>query len=181
MLPKRGRILDIGCGYGRDSVYFSEKGFDTTGIDTSVKLLSIAKRLAPGARFYKMDMKTLKFKAGYFDGIWCWASFYHLNREDGVKALKEMHRVLRKGGTAVFLTRRGSGEGLVTDKRYTPPLKKFVCNFRPSEFEKLLKAAGFKIIKVTSVVHQDKKYCKTPTKWILAFAKKVTIRRAPAG
>jgi len=43
---KRGKLIDIGCGEGRDSVYYSKAGFDVTGIDSSPVAIEKCKRLA---------------------------------------------------------------------------------------------------------------------------------------
>src|SRR6266508_1465586 len=46
LVPRGGRILDLGCGEGRDSVYFASCGFDVTGLDVSNEGLKKAQRLA---------------------------------------------------------------------------------------------------------------------------------------
>jgi tellurite methyltransferase len=46
LLPTGARILDLGCGEGRDSVFFAEQGFDVTGLDSSLAGLDKAGRLA---------------------------------------------------------------------------------------------------------------------------------------
>ena len=74
MLSSKAKILDLGCGSGRDAKFFSEKGFQLIGIDFSPKLLEIAKKTAPLAQFYEMDMQSLTFEENSFDGIWSCAS-----------------------------------------------------------------------------------------------------------
>src|SRR5512141_1074707 len=46
LVPRGGRILDLGCGEGRDSVYFASHGFDVTGLEVSAAGLEKAERLA---------------------------------------------------------------------------------------------------------------------------------------
>jgi SAM-dependent methyltransferase len=46
LLPPGARVLDLGCGEGRDSVFFAERGFDVTGVDIARSGLSKAERLA---------------------------------------------------------------------------------------------------------------------------------------
>jgi SAM-dependent methyltransferase len=46
VLPPGARVLDLGCGEGRDSVFFAERGFDVTGVDIARSGLSKAERLA---------------------------------------------------------------------------------------------------------------------------------------
>jgi len=48
LLPAGARVLDLGCGEGRDSVFFAERGFDVTGVDIARSGLSKAERLASG-------------------------------------------------------------------------------------------------------------------------------------
>ena len=46
LLPPGARVLDVGCGEGRDSVFFAERGFDVTGVDIARSGLAKAERLA---------------------------------------------------------------------------------------------------------------------------------------
>ncbi len=48
LLPPGARVLDLGCGEGRDSVFFAQRGFDVTGIDVARSGLAKAERLARG-------------------------------------------------------------------------------------------------------------------------------------
>src|SRR4051794_253905 len=72
--PGLFRILDAGCGPGRDSKWFHERGFQTVGVDLSTGMLAEARRRAPGVDFRQSDLRSLAFPDGYFDGIWCCAS-----------------------------------------------------------------------------------------------------------
>jgi ubiquinone/menaquinone biosynthesis C-methylase UbiE len=51
------RLLDLGCGPGRDAKYFSNEGFDVTGVDFSSAMLEIAKVEAPKANFKLFDIE----------------------------------------------------------------------------------------------------------------------------
>ena len=46
LVPPGGRILDLGCGEGRDSVYFAFCGYEVTGLDVSAAGIEKAERLA---------------------------------------------------------------------------------------------------------------------------------------
>ena len=61
-----GRVLDVGCGHGRDTGHFARRGFRATGVDRSQGLLHIARQNAPGARFCQGDMRRLPFPAADF-------------------------------------------------------------------------------------------------------------------
>ncbi|MBI2598308.1 MAG: class I SAM-dependent methyltransferase, partial [Candidatus Diapherotrites archaeon] len=64
------KILDIGCGPGRDAKYFSEQGLDVTGIDLTSNFVKMASKNVPNATFKHMDMRSLDFPEDTFDGIW---------------------------------------------------------------------------------------------------------------
>jgi len=71
------RVLDAGCGAGRDSAYLSEQGLEVIGIDMSEGMLEAAKQRAK-ADFRYMDVRETKFQKNYFHGIWCYNTFLHL-------------------------------------------------------------------------------------------------------
>ncbi|MEW6231808.1 MAG: methyltransferase domain-containing protein, partial [Chloroflexota bacterium] len=75
---KGQKILDIGCGPGRDAKYFSEHGLKVTGADLTSNFVKMASQNVPNAKFVQMDMRNLGFPENTFDGIWACASFLHV-------------------------------------------------------------------------------------------------------
>jgi len=71
IVNKAGKILDIGCGNGRDSNYFNKKGFQVTGIDISQKAIQKnSKNKIKNLSFKKFDIGRDKIK-DKFDIIYC--------------------------------------------------------------------------------------------------------------
>ena len=87
------KVLEIGCGAGRDLRFLVAEGFEATGIDSSAKLLEIAKKNVPQAKFYKMDMREIDFPAGGFDGIWACASFLHIPKRDAKQTVLQFKNI----------------------------------------------------------------------------------------
>lgn len=63
------KVIDLGCGTGRDAAVFVENSFDYTGIDASEGMLKIASRRVPKGKFQKMDFGKTIFQDGGFDGF----------------------------------------------------------------------------------------------------------------
>jgi len=159
------KILDVGCGPGRDAKFFSNLGYEVIGIDLSEKLLEIARKNAPKAKFYLMDMRNLDFPDNYFDGIWACASFLHIPRKGGQKTLNEFYRVLRENGLMYISVKEGSGETFVKSSQYGEKERYFVY-YSSTELRKLIENSGFKIIK--EIIEKEK----NRDNWINIFAKK---------
>ncbi len=158
------RILDVGCGPGRDVKFFCDRGFEAIGIDLSRNLLEIARKNVPKARFYLMDMRNLTFPDKYFDGIWACASFLHVSKRDAERTLNGFHRVLKSSGLLYISVKEGVGEEFVSSLDYGGNGRYFVFYSR-EELRKLIENSGFKVIK--EVIEKEKRG-KT---WINMFAK----------
>ncbi|MGM0405560.1 MAG: class I SAM-dependent DNA methyltransferase, partial [Thermoplasmatota archaeon] len=60
-LPKKPRVIDLGCGDGRDTNYLHQKGADVVGIDLSQGMINLARQNHPKIAFFKQDMRETVF------------------------------------------------------------------------------------------------------------------------
>jgi len=144
-LPEKAKVLDVGCGFGRDTNLFTLKKYDAYGIDLSLRMIEKAKDFSPASKFQVMDMLKLEFEAGYFDGIWCSAALLHLSKEDAKGAIGEIKRVLKKNGLLYLNLKEGEGEKHIIDERYKNA-KKFYAYYTEDEIKALLSGFGFEIV-----------------------------------
>ena len=139
------RVLDLGCGSGRDAKVFSEAGCDVIGIDLSMELLNIASKNSPKSIFELGNMVNLQFGDFSFDGIWSCASLLHLPKTSLPICLSECNRVLKTGGIIYAGVKEGIGEEIKPDLRYGEHVAKFYSYFQKDEMEKFFGDAGFNI------------------------------------
>lgn len=111
-LPPRARILDAGCGAGRDLLELRERGLVPIGLDMSAGLLAEAQDYSRQPVVLG-DLRALPFADCSMHGVWAVASLLHLPRAEVKDALREFSRVLRPGG--VFLASLKEGEGARID------------------------------------------------------------------
>lgn len=145
LLPPKARILDIGCGSGRDAKLFTENGVSVLGMDFSQSLINIAKINAPLAEFKEMDIETALFPASSFDGAWAAISLSHIPKKILPSVLKNIHSLLKPEGHFYLSIKKGCGEGLEEDLRYGN-IKKFWSFYEEEELKKNLQSAHFKIL-----------------------------------
>jgi len=136
------RVLDVGCGVGRDVGHFRELGFDVCGVDCSGGMLAEARRRV-GTLFVRADMRHLPFADGSFDGLWVCASLMHLPRADAPAVLEECRRALGHGYVFVAL-KGGQGERWVTGAEGGGDY--FLAYYHPAEVELLVERAGFGVV-----------------------------------
>lgn len=105
---KGARVLDIGCGAGREAVALGRMGFRVTGIDVSGKMLAEARRNAgkagAEAEFKICNGIDLPFESASFDyAVVLDRALEHIQgRANRVRALREIRRVLKPSGILVF-------------------------------------------------------------------------------
>lgn len=146
LLPSKAKMIDIGCGSGRDAKIFSSLGIDVLGIDFSANLIEIAKMHASLARFEVMDIETMNLPSSSFDGAWSACSLGHIAKNDILDVLKKIHLLLKDDGYFYLALKKGTGELLENDARYEGEIKKFWSFYETEELKNLLAAAQFKIL-----------------------------------
>ncbi len=112
------RILDAGCGSGRNLRYFMRSGFEVFGVDMSdanvKEVRTMASALAPQlptANFRVENINKLSFDSGYFDAIVCNAVLHFAQDPGSFRSmLNELWRVLKPGG--IFFARLASSIGI---------------------------------------------------------------------
>jgi ubiquinone/menaquinone biosynthesis C-methylase UbiE len=139
------KILEAGCGPGRDSKFFADHGLKVTGVDLSEKLLEIARIAAPTTEFIKQDLRKLDFQDESFAGIWACASLIHLKRNEIPSVLSDFYRFLKPNGLLFVHVKKGEGE-VEKIEPSIPGAKRFFTLFSQPEMEKLISDAGFKIL-----------------------------------
>jgi SAM-dependent methyltransferase len=94
-----GRLLDLGCGYGRDTVYFSENGFDVIGVDVSTRGIRMARTLFPGLHFARMNFQKQTFPKHHFKYVYA-NFFFHLipDRSERRNMIIDCYEILAPGG-----------------------------------------------------------------------------------
>jgi len=101
---RQRRVLDFGCGSGVNSVLLAAKGADVVGVDISSSLRHIARRRAeltgvPLPTFVAASAYSMPLPSSSVDVVFGIAILHHL---DLPAASREIHRVLRPGGRAIF-------------------------------------------------------------------------------
>ena len=114
----RMRVLDAGCGSGRNLVYFLREGYDVCGVDTSTEAVArvraLAAALAPGLpreNFRAEPVEAMSFGDSGFDAVISSAVLHFARDEAHWRAMmQEMWRVLKPGG--IFFARLASSVGM---------------------------------------------------------------------
>ena len=161
LLPS-GRVLDVGCGSGRDAGLFIQGGYVYAGIDLCDEMLNLARRRNPQADFRQMDMYDLKFSDRSFDGFWAVTSLLHLPKSKVGAALDEIRRVTVRGGTGLVIMKEGAGERMVRGPFEGD--ERFYAFYTLREFRRVLKHRGF-------IVLEAERAGPDPTVWLKYFVR----------
>ena len=165
IIPKDAKILDIGCGSGRDVQYFLDYNLNPIGIDISHEMINEAKTRVPNGDFKKMDMRNLKFKENTFDALWACASLLHISRKELPKVLQNLNKIIKPNGILFIALKEGEGSKIIREQKYNDLPRLFVYYNKP-EIEKLINENGFSIIKSEIEKGTEK------TNWINILCKK---------
>ncbi len=99
-IPKNGLILEGGAGYGRLVFILSQLGYKIVGVELVKECVETVKKIYPEIDLRQGDVNKLDFPESYFDTYISIGVIEHFI-EGPYQALKEMFRVLKKGGVAI--------------------------------------------------------------------------------
>ena len=129
-LPDHAKILDFGCGSGRDAKYFLDHGYDVDAVDGSVELCKAASAytgiVVKQMLFHELDAEDV------YDGIWACASILHVKREELPVILQKMCRALKASGWMYLSFKYGDFDGERNGRYFT--------DMTEERMEKLLQA-----------------------------------------
>jgi SAM-dependent methyltransferase len=129
------RILDLGCGPGRDLKTFSGLGHSAVGIDGAAQFVQMA-RAYSGCEVWQQDFVHLALPDAEFDGIFANASLFHVPSAALPDVLNRLSAALKPGGVLFSSNPRGSNQEGWNGPRYG-------SYYDYETWERYLTAAGF--------------------------------------
>ena len=110
-LPAGSRILDFGCGTGRDSKVFHELGYEVSALDGSETLCRIAEEHT-GLSVRCLDFRNYTPGEGeHYEGIWACASLLHLKKAELLPVMHALGKALKPEGILYVSFKYGDYEG----------------------------------------------------------------------
>ena len=134
ILSKGSRILDFGCGSGRDTKAFLDQGCQVEAIDGSIELCKLASRYT-GIQVRHMFFQEL-FAVSEYDGIWACSSILHLTRDELLEVMRKMVTALKPGGIIYTSFKYGTFSGERNGRFFTDMTEEAFADFM-SKMERL--------------------------------------------
>ncbi len=153
-VPAGGRILDAGCGSGRDSKAFLDAGYEVVSFDASEEMCKRA------SEYIGHDVINMRFEdISYdheFDGIWACATLLHVPMDELPGIMRKMHAALKTNGAMYASFKYGDGT--------TTRGERLFIDFTEKSIVPLFEAAGFEI--VSNIVGNDSRPGREDEKWV---------------
>lgn len=155
LLPDGGKILDFGCGSGRDASYFYKRGFLVDAVDGSAELCKLAGRYS-GINVRQMLFSELNAVEEY-DGIWACSSILHLPIAELKEVMIKILCALKNYGWFYASFKYGEFEGVRNGRYFT--------DFTKESFERFISdMSGFSIKE--SWLSDDARSDRSDEKWL---------------
>ncbi|WP_426348662.1 class I SAM-dependent DNA methyltransferase [Alloiococcus sp. CFN-8] len=160
-LSPGAKILDFGCGSGRDTKYFFSKGFDIEAVDGSPELCRVASKNT-GIEVKQMLFQEFSAREEY-DGIWACASILHLPMEELKAVFHKLYEALKSEGILYASFKYGDFEGLRNGRYFT--------DINEERLQSLLQEVrGFTVIEIW--ISEDVRIGRENEKWLNCIVKK---------
>lgn len=101
-IQPKGRVLDVGCGTGRNSKYLCNQGYDVVGVDLAAKAIETARKMAPSAKLYLGDITTMELNEEPFDLVVDIGCYHSMAPEARVTYAKRLTDFLKPEGYLIL-------------------------------------------------------------------------------
>ena len=163
-LPKGGRVLELGCGSGRDTQVLLRQGFDVEPTDGCAEIAAIAEtELGRPVKVMRHDQLDAFDE---FDGVWANATLLHVPRSGLAHVLTLIRRALKANGVHYANYKSGAQDGRDDRDRYYNYLS-------PEDMLKTYSASGPWRVLQTFAYESDKRYETSQASWVGLLAQKV--------
>lgn len=148
LLPANAYILDLGCGSGRDSKAFLDRGYRVRSVDGSAEMCRSASELT-GQRVLCMMFNELAVESE-FDGVWACASLLHVPAIELTSVFWRVARALKPGGIFYSSFKYGDFEGIRNERLNTDLTEESFCQYiKPvKDFEILSMWTGERLARI---------------------------------
>ena len=136
--PPPYRILDLGCGPGRDLVAFRDLGHVVVGLDACSEFVAMA-RAVSGCEVWQQDMLAMTLPPASFDGVFANAVLFHVPSRALPAVLDRLHAALKPGGVLLASNPRGQDEEGFVDGRYA-------CFYSFDAWRRLVSRSSFVLV-----------------------------------
>ena len=157
-LKPNSKILDVGFGSGRDSLYFKNKGYTVYAIDPIKEFCDNAKSMGLD-NVIQMSIEDIEYN-NEFDAIWACASLLHLKSNQLVDVFNKCYKALKDNGVMFVSFKYGDFEGVIDDRYFT--------YLTEETFTNIINQTNFKIDKLW--INEDK--LNRDIKWLNVIIKK---------
>ena len=158
-LPSGGRILDAGCGSGRDSKAFIMNGFSVVAIDASKEMCRMASEFL-GQEVWQMKFDELSFE-DELDGIWACASLLHVSYDEMHSVMERLKKGLRDNGILYASFKYGDVETAKGERTFS--------NYTEDSLKELMEAEGFEVLE--QGISTDVRPGREEEKWVNVIAR----------
>ena len=157
-IDSNAKILDVGFGSGRDSLYFNNKGYNVYSIDNVKEFCDHAKSIGLD-NVYCISIEDINY-INEFDAIWACASLLHIELNKLEYVFNKCYKALKNNGVMYVSFKYGTFEGFIDDRYFT--------YLNEDSFNNIIKNTNFKIDKI--LIKED--LLNRDIKWLNIILKK---------
>ena len=158
------RILDFGCGPGRDLKVFSDLGHETTGLEGAERFVEFARQYS-GREVWHQDFLRLQLPVEYFDGIFANAALFHVPSQELPRVLKDLWATLKPSGVLFSSNPHGDNEEGWSGGRYG-------VYYNLERWRELVTEAGF--VEITHY-YRPPGLPRAQQPWLASLWRKITV------
>ena len=164
LVPAGGRILDWGCGSGRDSLAMMRLGYKVTSSDASEAMCDATSSLLGDGADVRCESFAELSESEFYDGIWACSSILHAKPNELPEVLGNARRALVDGGVLYCSFKRGRDMGYRHGRWFT--------DMEPDRLEGLLGRTPLEVIRIWET--QDVRRGREDETWVNALARKTS-------